>query len=461
MRNLIYLSVLAGLVLFTSCKEDEQIEEELEICFELPSNTVLVGESVVFENCTEDADRFEWSVDGVFVSSNADLSFLFSKKGISIIELSAFVGSKIYKKEKTMTVGTYQGLAIEKAFATESAEIRGALATNDGGLLLDYFSSDPVDIIFRYKLLKLSSSFEKEWEWIGPDRNTNFFNSTLYERPSEGYLFTKNWQVGGYTSGFLYYLDSTGTTELLGLPYREDGFNGYLELTDSLLYIGSGGFEDDYGLIIQKTDLFGNLGNRIELDFSTKSVIGYDLVESGDGFLMLGMLSDAGTDRKNEEIILIQTDSDFNIEWQKTYDFENIEPFLKIEFAQNWKLHVDDSGDVLIFTYPLVSKVDSQGDIIWRRNYNDENDFSGFARGDVERIQDFFVMSFWGNVIALNSDGTERWRLEVRNSTEQLEVIDNEIIVIGNKGRTVNGEAVSGTDVVLYKINSSGSLIAF
>ena len=57
--------------------------------FNVPTNSISVGESLIFTNTSQNANRYEWYVNDDLVSTNANLDYAFSNGGTFVVRLLA------------------------------------------------------------------------------------------------------------------------------------------------------------------------------------------------------------------------------------------------------------------------------------------------------------------------------------------------------------------------------------
>ncbi|MEQ6166498.1 hypothetical protein AAOE16_04835 [Ekhidna sp. MALMAid0563] len=465
--RVVYIFLISAIcVISFRCSDDSEVKDEVIACFEIETQTFYVGSPIRVRSCSDDADNYEWSVNGTIKSYSDSLVFIPDEEGTYLIELTVYNKNKSDHVQESIAVGNYSGLVIQREYPEETTRLKSVFLTNDGGLLLDYNSNDVfIADSYHYKLLKLNNQLQEEWTWKSPNYFTSYNNSTLYETPNSKYLFTKNMRISGYESGYFYELNgSDGTTELLELPYQEDGFLSYTTAGDSLIYVGFGGNQDDYDLVLQTTNKFGNVSDSpIAIDFPNKSVVGHDIESNDDGYLVLGMINDIGADKTNQEILLVQLNTDYAISWSKTFELTNIDRFANEGKDESWELIKDENGDYLICTYPLVIKVNDDGDIIWEKNF-ETNSFPGLADGHVRKIGENYLMSLWHQLILFNSDGDEIWRVKTfPKFINDAIVLDDHIylFVAIEKVVTQGDQSQQVHEIHINKLDMNGNYVDF
>ena len=258
--------------------------------------------------------------------------------------------------------------------------------TSDGGYIAAGISEE--DNMFYGWLLKVDALGEEEWSTVNYDINGSAISSEIIvmcvrEIPDEGYVATgwSRWydEVNEWwaTVGWLWKVDETGATvgvNIIGdaeVPYTVIGFN-VLVVEDG--FIVSGGYMgtsfEDVGLV--KTDFDCNVewvyhydhgGSNMEY---TRTLWLCD----DEGYFLGGTVEDTPD---QGGILMMKVDSDGNEEWASIFDGP------ATEYCDTMSGRQTDDGGFIIsgttYSYGAggsdlwVIKIDADGDMEWNKTY--------------------------------------------------------------------------------------------
>jgi hypothetical protein len=179
---------------------------------------------------------------------------------------------------------------------------------------------------------------------------------------------------------------------------------------------------------------------------------------SDGGYIAAGAGDAIGTVTARPKPWVVKVDNNGNIEWQKllTYESGNMGEFYDIKQTK-------DGGYIITGKYftgitglqgILVIKMDSVGNIEWKRFYSSE--FSGFDMGlsIQQTVDDGYIVAGQvgypdGLVLKLDKDGKIEWQKKIGDTIQTLNLTDDGGYVIG-------GPYQSGG--VVLKLNQSGDI---
>ena len=178
----------------------------------------------------------------------------------------------------------------------------------------------------------------------------------------------------------------------------EDGYVGIWSLKNEAYLLK---FDKDFNLIWKKKIADGGTY--------------YSVVETDDGFAVGGVFAVEG----KEDLIIIKTDKEGNVEWTEMYGSKEKEEILgrMIEIEDGFLL----VGHILGFSSPtdrplIVFKVDESGSLIWNKSFYGDRDKFMWAYGcdavevgDGYMISGIFVAPSSPWLIKIDKDGNEIW----------------------------------------------------
>ncbi|MCC6459899.1 MAG: hypothetical protein IT260_05495, partial [Saprospiraceae bacterium] len=209
----------------------------------------------------------------------------------------------------------------------------------------------------------------------------------------------------------------------------------------------------------QKT--YGGPGN----DFAT------DLLELADGYLLLGYTFDPETNNQNG--LLIRTDKDGTVLWQKSYGGFGNDQLTLAKPANNGGFILWGSTQNLGGTYSdgWLMQVDDNGNTLWQKTIGQQN-FNESARGEIFNMPDGYILSglkskpgyFQAFVIRVDNNGETLWsEFTPSNNYNSLsvEILNDSIIFLSGSVdshgslRTMNANTGAILQSTEYRISDT------
>ncbi|HOZ87195.1 MAG TPA: PKD domain-containing protein [Bacteroidia bacterium] len=109
MHNIFYMLAVV-LLLFASCKRKETLPDP-RACFEVDKSLYKAGETIRFNNCSENFDRVEWNFRNGQVSTELNPTFSWDTKGPHLVTLTVYNknGSSEVSRNIRVADSTYAG----------------------------------------------------------------------------------------------------------------------------------------------------------------------------------------------------------------------------------------------------------------------------------------------------------------------------------------------------------------
>ncbi len=350
-------------------------------------------------------------------------------------------------------VGTLHDLEVdwERYYGGPNLDVfRDIKQTTDGGYIMVGAWNGT-----SHWLVKVDANGDEEWN------ATALYNSTYYprcwtvEQTSNGGFITAGCHEKG-TWGYnrcIWKVDENGITEWLKV--YDDPLNGYhlcIQETNDGGYIVSGEEDltiSDWDVFLMKTDSAGNVKWQKTYRYGEYGDNAYAVRQTPDGGYILSGRTE--TSSSNADFLVIKTDSDGNIEWDKTYGGDKWDGNLQDDI-----LLTNDGGylflgqtqsfgaggrDVWLF------KTDAQGNMEWNNTFGSKaNDAGGgmvftndggIIIAATENIGGFWVPKGEGLVIKTDINGNTEWQhIFGYEREDQLQAVcltnDGGYIVAGN-----------------------------
>lgn len=246
---------------------------------------------------------------------------------------------------------------------------------------------------------------------------------------------------------------------------------GYLLLGASMTYNTGGGSDADIFMV--KTGKDGRVEWRRTLG-TERFDWGNDIVETKDGYMMLGYKGDVEDSRSN--IFLTKLNKDGTTAWEKLIGdqnkFEGGNSFVQTSdggYAITGNKTVNDANDV------YVLKVDGNGNKQWEKTFGgDASDTSSKIRatkdgGFIIAGQTYSVeMGQYSDyyLIKLGADGSKQWEKSFGGTKQEFlyDVIENEqgeLILTGStqQWKWVGSYPIMEYDTELFKLSKEGSIL--
>lgn len=195
----------------------------------------------------------------------------------------------------------------------------------------------------------------------------------------------------------------------------------YLTPEHDLLICGTtfsfGAGEDD--ILLLKTDVNGNLIWQKTFGGSA-SETGQKVLQSGDGnYLVLGTTGSIGAG--NRDVLLIKTDTNGNQLWEKTYGTSGYQCASDIIETNENELMILGSGDIhgVDFLDIYLVKTDADGNQIWAKEFNCASDYYDYGRTICQMTDGNFMVcsmvKYPGSrqndvyLLIIDTEGNELW----------------------------------------------------
>jgi hypothetical protein len=256
---------------------------------------------------------------------------------------------------------------------------------------------------------KVDSSGNTDWLKIYDDPG---YHTCIQETDDGGYIVTgeidiapRDWDV------LLMKTDSVGTVEWQKIfRFGEYGDNAYaIRQTDDGGYILAGRVETSFSgveadFLVIKTDSNGNMEwNKTYGGAKWEWTQSNDILFTDDGgYIFLGETDSFGAGSR--DIWLFKTDASGNMEWNKTFGGPKHEMGGGLAFTDDGGLIITGTYDAFGFTSPksegLVIKTDENGNLEWQMLFGDE---------ELNQIQGVCTTSDGGCIVAGIFDSTDSY----------------------------------------------------
>lgn len=103
--------IIFPLFVFCFCKKDDSVEKRPSACFQTNERMYGSGETVFFQNCSENYDRVEWNFGNGQTSTLVNPTFSWQEKGRHEVSLQVFKNglSSVVSRRVTIADSTYAG----------------------------------------------------------------------------------------------------------------------------------------------------------------------------------------------------------------------------------------------------------------------------------------------------------------------------------------------------------------
>lgn len=229
------------------------VESNLEACFTVSPNPVKVGEEMIFTNCSEGADRYEWNLDDddeIESTDEVPVGFSFSSPGTVTIKLTVWSGDQSDVTSQDLTIIENPAIEIDP-----EAYDGGENAAFDN-LYLVNFSEEQAE----WEDNMVEGAYEKYWnDEIGVFVFDVFgesgynFSTFSYDTPDDdlNYDIDVSIYVVGNNAGFYwgtdldessygkyqYLINDTGSEFEYYVGYYDDGWTNWINgFTDYCIY---------------------------------------------------------------------------------------------------------------------------------------------------------------------------------------------------------------------------------
>ena len=256
--------------------------------------------------------------------------------------------------------------------------------TSDGGYITTGFSGTPYDLL----LVKFDSQGNEEWNNIYSGDGGNSVGNDVQQTTDGGFVITGYYayMVGASieTDLWLIKTDSQGNEEWeknyggdcfdVGGEVQETEDGGYI-ITGTLRMERENGWCNDADVWLIKTDSNGNIEWENTFDYNLYDDWGRSVKQTADGGYIIVGTKDINIVGIPHDIWLIKTDSQGNEEWNNTFDSGYREYGTDIEIDADggfiiagyriWDEYYYTLDDELFFI-----KTDSYGDTIWTSTFD-------------------------------------------------------------------------------------------
>jgi len=309
-----------------------------------------------------------------------------------------------------------------------------------------------------------SSQVTQEWVKIFQGNNGSSAEARDFEKDIFGNLF-----IAGYTTGvnnsdiLLLKYDSNG--QLLFNRLYDSTYEGGRALTTDLngnIYIAGDGSFIGITTIILKYDNTGNFQWRSTIAVNYSSYMPIDIKWDRNNIYVGGNISD----NEGYDVFIAKYNSEGTQKWIKRFNSQ-----FDSNDVMN-QLLIDNSGDIYVCgnsllnsfnTDYLLVKYDSNGNLIWSKNFDDgnsENQLTGSYADIANNI--YLTGTSQGNyfTIKVNPQGNELWRrfysgIEPGNQPEAITGDENNNIYITGQSKD---STIVNFNIATIKYDESGNL---
>jgi len=320
-------------------------------------------------------------------------------------------------------------------------------------------------------LIKTNIEGHEEWNYTFGGENSELFRK-VKNTSDGGYILTGITNSFGYGSSdiWLFKVNQEGLEEwqyTFGGADGDWGMSVEQTMDDGFILVGhtlsfGAGYYDIY---MVKTDAFGN--EEWHQTFGgTEEDFGYSVLQTSEGgYIVLGFTVSFGSG--NKDVWLIKTDSQGNMEWDKTFGGSASDVGIDIKETTD--------GGYIITGYTesnsnglydvLLIKTDSNGNEIWSKNIGDGNYESGSSVAqthDGGYIITGYTISY-GNgakdiwLVKTDNAGNEEWNYTFggifnEGGNQILQTLSGGYVIVGYTESRGSGQK----DVKLIKTSPSG-----
>ena len=304
-----------------------------------------------------------------------NLSLLIILLGISSLNVNAQCSSTATTFQKT-----YGGTGNENAHEIEK--------TFDGGYVMTgkttSFGSGGIDIF----VTKFDANFNIEWnKTYGGSGNEGITSAYIHQTSDSGYIVcesTQSFGAGSNNDGYIFKINAQGVTQwasrLVGsnIEYLRDVVE---TSTGDLLIVGTAnsyGTGNSDGYLIKVSSFGSLLWTKTFGGSSTDHLVGI-IALPNDNYLLSGSSVNYGPGTRAG--LLIKVDVDGNVIWSKTYGGSRSEIFNTSTLLSDGNIAsigYSDNSSLNIYDI-LVTKTDTNGNIIWSKLYGSASDEKGFT----------------------------------------------------------------------------------
>ena len=279
--------------------------------------------------------------------------------------------------------------------------------TSDGGFITAGCHEDTLGFGYNRCVWKVDENGTTEWLKIYDDPLYGY-HMCIQQTTDEGYIVSGEIDVSqGDWDVLLMKINSTGDIEWQQIyKYSEFGDNAYaVRQTPDGGYILSGRKENtasEADLLVIKTDSNGEVewDNTYGGAFWEWTQCNDILLASDGGYLFLGETASFGAGSR--DLWLVKTDADGNMEWNKTFGGRRWDMAGGMDFT-------DDGGIIIAGTFGnnefmppkgegLVIKTDENGILEWQKTFGYE---------ELDQLQSVYTTSDGGYIVAGDIDSTE------------------------------------------------------
>lgn len=461
-QSYLYISLLLSIL---SCKEEVIEDPKIlpEACFTTEKDAYYLGTLTKFENCSKNATGYYWEFEPNFHSELENPEIIFNTLGIKNITLTVNDGKSFVSTEKTIEIYDYPGYEITPDNPDYSETPFYIKSVSDGGYIIQY-NTHKVDQTQSINFIKkLDPNFQEQWKTV---INSNYSTWGIsYEEVQSGQLLNASSTENNSNLNIIAppgdILSQTSISTL------NTGIFNYIEKGDSIIYLGYEGIsKSEHDIFFYITNNKGDFVDKLIFNFPSKSTTAVDLLKTSDGYLVLGQESDIGTNQGlNTQILLVKLDNKFNKIWDKSYTIPSNLLTSSDLYFRNWKIEFLSDGNYFLFTYPNVIKIDSNGSIIWTKNYDENSQSLPF--GNEIRNQDQFLILNKNILTMIDLDGSIIWeRTEGLGDFNYVGgIVEGDIFLLLRNTYEkvdVNGIGTLNADRInLVKMNINGDYVDF
>ena len=344
----------------------------------------------------EEGSMVQQTIDGGYILIGYTVSYGSGSSDIWLIKTDA-EGNQLWAK-------TYGGGGNDLSRAVQQ--------TSDGGYIIggqtQSFGSGGDDIW----VIKTDASGNIQWQkTFGGVNDDNCF--AILQLPSNDYVLTGDWDLGGTSDLYVMKLDSEGN-ELWRRIYSGDtpGFGHSMQMTSDGGFIIFGGINlyGDLDMWLIKTDANGNMMWEKTFGGRTPEIATSVIQTIDNGFLLGGWILPSDL---NKSIWLVKTDDEGNTAWEKKIDAGHS----KEPYVNTLGLDVTSDGGYIVAGEKIVSnnknawliKTDVNGNIRWDMTLGGLSD--DYSCG-VQQIDDenYIVV---GTTSSYSVGGYDMWLIKV------------------------------------------------
>lgn len=451
------------LTILISCKDElEEVNDEdvkVEACIEIHgADTVFYGNEITLSACSSSGLKYNWTLNDSLISEDQSVSFR-TNWAVETYEIVLTVDSLGYTGSEELTIepvglGNIDTKVIPSR--TDSSyvfSLRQVFKTSDNEYLIDYTEYNYEKDGYDRMLLKLDTDLNVSYNIFNNQYDINNGKMNFVELADGNILFSKIDYTSVNRNTSIFEFDQSNLT----LNYVTNRSNRiYLDSDrdEDFIYFAGAVFLSDNEVrsVVYQTDLNGNSVNFQDQILEEETSVIYS-VENFDNYLL------ALVHTISNKIYLCKIDKNLTVEWKKEIDSNEFSStsFDIAYYGRNWKIERISDNRFIVFTLPIVSIVDAQGEVLFSKNYSIYS--SDFIPNDIVRIDDGFIFLQEESVVKIDENGEMIWRNDnVHHSITDIEKYDDEYILFGIQS---TGADNSSNKIQIFKLDEDGNVRNF